>query len=75
MEPKCPKCDGGIIEPGRIEGGDIMFVPFHAKGLAAMTQVKLEPHVCVNCGLVMFMADAEALMRKIELPDEDDQEA
>lgn len=72
MAIRCSQCDGTIIEPGKIEDGDVQFLPQHAKGLTSQSQVKLEPHVCVSCGFVMWLADPEALGRKIELPDDGD---
>ena len=72
MKFRCSQCDGDVLEPGKIDGGDPQFVPHHAKGLASQSHVKLEPQVCVNCGFVMWMTDPEALLRKIELPQDNE---
>ena len=70
MDIKCPICGSGIIESGRLQGEGLCFLPAHAKGLASKSELKIDAFACCNCGHLILQVDAEALVRKIDLPTE-----
>jgi len=67
MQPhslKCSRCGGSNLEPGSIQSfGKILFRPDNIKFVTLKAGLQVAVEVCLDCGNVQMMVEAQELAR------------